>query len=228
MGLVRPYGVGCRWTRIVLLGAAAACVPETSGPAPWDRFDLAYLASEAGGSPRVRLTSVDGTASLELATEAISSDGVAWAPGGDRIAYLTAITPTPSGDGWVTRSVSHEDDRELGRVSRDSRHDGAPPNATLLSWSPDGDDIAVIGPGRSWSFQCSMQALQLWVLPLDGDAEEADAVASDVDAQAPVWSADGRGFMYGHHELVCGDDFELADFGWDIRGPLDRRGDARG
>lgn len=206
----------CRWTRIALLGVATACGPQTDVPGPWDRFDLAYLASDADGSRRVRLTDLDGMETVDLATDAVASDGVAWAPRGDRIAYLTAIPPTIYGDGWVVRSVSDDGDRELGRVHRTTRYEGTPPSVALLSWSPDGDHVAVIGPGGSWSFQCSMEALQLWVLALDDDAE-AEPVASDVDGAAPVWSEDGRGFMYGHHDLLCGDDFSLADFGWNVR-----------
>jgi Tol biopolymer transport system component len=166
----------------------------------------------------VRLTDLDGTETVDLATDAVASDGIAWAPRGDQIAYLTAIPPTPYGDGWFVRSVSDEGDRELGRAHRTTHYEGTPPSVALLSWSPDGDHVAVIGPGGSWSFQCSMDALQLWVLALDDDDDaEAEPVASDVDEAAPVWSADGRGFMYGHHDLICGDDFSLADFGWNVR-----------
>lgn len=198
-----------------------ACGPQHLEPSPWARFDLAYLASSGAGAPRyVTLSDAAGTDRLTLATRAVHSDGIAWAPDGDQIAYLTEIEV--NGDGVVLRwglgGVGVEEDTQLAELVRESYRPPPTPNALVLSWSPSGEHVAVTLPGGSTAFQCNMAGMELWLVKLQHvDATASRRIATDVDTVAATWNANGRALAYAEHYLVCGDEGELASFGWNAR-----------
>lgn len=113
----------------------------------------------------------------------------AWSPSGDRLAFLR-------GDGLWVRDLRSGDDTRLADVAIFSPFTQA--HVTTPSWSPDGREIAFVGPG-----------LKISVARTDGSG--ARKLTSGLDRQAsPAWSPDGNHIAFASDR---GDDWDI----WSIR-----------
>ncbi len=113
----------------------------------------------------------------------------AWSPTGDRIAFLR-------GEGLWVRRLSNGEERRLADVAIFSPFTQA--HVTTPSWSPDGREIAFVGPG-----------LKMSVARADGSGVRK--LTSGLDRQvSPAWSPDGDRIAFISDR---GDSFDV----WSIR-----------
>lgn len=113
----------------------------------------------------------------------------AWSPRGDRLAFLR-------GDGLWVRDMRRGEDKRLADVAIFSPFTQA--HVTTPSWSPDGREIAFVGPG-----------LKISVAQADGSG--ARKLTSGLDRQAsPAWSPGGDRIAFASDR---GDDWDI----WSIR-----------
>jgi hypothetical protein len=141
--------------------------------------------------------SVTGRVAYTNEFSALEVDGVrvsggeypAWSPTGDRLAFLR-------GEALWVRDMSTGQERRLADVAIFSRFTQA--YVTTPSWSPDGREIAFVGPG-----------LKLSVARADGSGVRK--LASGLDRQvSPAWSPDGERIAFTSDR---GDSFDI----WSIK-----------
>ena len=103
-------------------------------------------------------------------TDVTGGEAPAWSPQGDRLAFLR-------GEGLWVRRLSNGEERRLADVAVFSPFTQAP--VTTPSWSPDGREIAFVGPGLKMSVARS-------------DGSSVRRLTSGLDRQvSPAWSPDG-------------------------------------
>jgi WD40-like Beta Propeller Repeat/RTX calcium-binding nonapeptide repeat (4 copies) len=147
-----------------------------------------------GTSPAV---SAKGNVAFTNEFSAIEIDGVqvtggeypSWSPQGNRLAYL-------KGEGLWVRNLGSSEERRLANVAVFSPFTQAP--VTTPSWSPNGREIAFVGPG-----------LKISVAQADGTG--VTKLTSGLDRQvSPAWSPDGSRIAFASDR---GDSFDI----WSIR-----------
>ncbi|HEU0303112.1 MAG TPA: hypothetical protein VFR32_00890 [Gaiellaceae bacterium] len=118
-------------------------------------------------------------------TDVTGGEAPAWSPGGDRIAFLR-------GEGLWVRHLRSGDERRLADVAIFSPFTQA--HVTTPSWSPDGREVAFVGPG-----------LKMSVARADGSGVRK--LTSGLDRQvSPAWSPDGERIAFASDR---GDSFDI-------------------
>jgi TolB protein len=225
---LRPGELRVRWAGVVGAGLVVAAVTVSAfNPVTTPVNDWAYLP----GSDNSEIWTMNADGSGQTRMVAALGDGVdyslpAWSPDGTRIAYTT----------WTNDDGASQNIRNVDQTSAiwtmnadgtDRRLvvDGAPDQAWIPAWSPDGQWIAYtlsprsapaaaaapeanVEPGQIGPPSPSLGA-SIWVVRPDGSGSRRVS-AEGTDAINPVWSPDGQSIAFNASAGSGGSDIRVA------------------
>ena len=225
---LRPGELRVRWAGVVGSALVVAAATVTAfNPVTTPVNDWAYLP----GSDRSEIWAMNADGSGQTRVLAALGDGVdfslpAWSPDGTRIAYTTWTN-----EGGVGQNIRNVDQTSaiwsMNPDGTDRRLvvDGAPDQAWIPAWSPDGQWIAYtlspqsapasaagpqanVAPGQIGPPRTSLGA-SIWIVRPDG-SKSRRVSPEGTDAINPVWSPDGQLIAYAIGAGISGTDIQIA------------------
>lgn len=225
---LRPGELRVRWAGVVGAGLViTAATVSAFNPVTTPVNDWSFLP----GSDNSEIWTMNADGSGQTRVLTALGDGVdyslpAWSPDGTRIAYTTWTN-----EGGVSQNVRNVDQTSaiwtMNADGTDRRlvADGAPDQAWIPAWSPDGQWIAYtlspqsaaagdVGPqenaepGQVGPPSTSLGA-SIWIARPDG-SERRRLSTEGTDAINPVWSPDGQSIAFNAGAGIGGSDIRIA------------------